>query len=72
MYAQIDRKFICIPCGPKVYDRVCSLNQLINWFFMLYSFISIYTDNSFFAIMFLKLIGKKLQCFEFCVSGYFW
>ena len=42
----------------KVYHQLCSLNQLINWFFMQYSFFSIYTDNSLFVDMFLKLIGK--------------
>ena len=53
----------------KVYGQVCSLNQLINWFFLSYIlFLSIYTDNSFFANMSLKFIGKKLQWFEFCFS----
>ena len=48
----------------KVYDQVCSLNQLINCFFICYIlFLYIYTDNSFFLNMFLKLIGKKLQRF---------
>ena len=56
----------------KVYDRVCSLNQRINWFFLCYIFfLSIYSDNSFFANIFLKLIGKNLQWFQFCVSGVF-
>ena len=37
----------------KVYDRVCTFNQLINWFFFCY-ILSLYTDNSFLANMFIK------------------
>ena len=44
----------------KVYDWVFSLNQLINWFFYCYIlFLYLFTDNSFLANMFLKLMEKK-------------
>ena len=36
---------------------------------MLYFIFSIYTDNSFFANMFLELIVKKIKLFVFCVSS---
>ena len=50
-----------VPCGQKkVYDRVCSLNQLID-FLSYILFLSIYTDNSFFANMFFKINRKKVK-----------
>ena len=49
----------------KVYDWDSSLNQLINWFFYAIFFFSLYIKTIlFFANIFLKLIGKKLQWFD--------
>ena len=42
----------------KVYDRACSLN-LINWFFMLYSFLSLYIQTILFCKHVFKINRKK-------------
>ena len=52
----------------KVYDRVCSLNELINIFFGIF-FFSIYIQTLFFANMNLKLIEKELQKIYFMKSA---
>ena len=53
----------------KVYDRECSLNQLINRFFCYILFLFLYTYNSFLTNIFLKLIEKRVQSNEFCEIG---
>ena len=64
----IDIELLHVPCGPKkVYDRVCSLIDFLSYIL----FLSIYTDNSFFTKMFLKLLGKSYSDLNFGVSGAF-
>ena len=55
----------------KVYDIVCSLNQLINWILLIWYifFLYLYTDYSFLADIPSKLLGKKWIFLNFVKSS---
>ena len=50
----------------KVYDRVCSLNQLIIRYYLLYYFSLPIYRQLFFSKHIFKINRKKLQRNEFC------